>query len=125
MLIVTGPNTGGKTVALKTAGLAALLVRCGLPFPCAPESGVPFYAGICADIGDEQEISQSLSTFSSHLVRIRAMLARADERTLCLLDELGGGTDPDEGAALGEAILEELLARRAPTLVTTIARRSG
>jgi len=119
MLIVTGPNTGGKTVALKTAGLLALMTRLGLPIPCAEGSTVPLYAGIAADIGDEQEISQSLSTFSSHLLRIRAGLERADERTLVLLDELGGGTDPDEGAALGAAILDELLERRAPTLVST------
>lgn len=119
MLILTGPNTGGKTLALKTAGLCALLVRCGLPVPCEPGSTVPFYQGVCADIGDEQEISQSLSTFSSHLVRIRAGLERAGPGTLVLLDELGGGTDPEEGAALGEAILEEFLRRGAHTLVST------
>ena len=119
MLIVTGPNTGGKTLALKTAGLLSLMVRCGLPIPCADGSAVPLYDGIAADIGDEQEISQSLSTFSSHLVRIRDGLARATPRTLVLLDELGGGTDPDEGAALGEALLERLLEGDVPTLVST------
>ena len=119
MLILTGPNTGGKTLALKTAGLCALLLRCGLPVPCEEGSTVPFYTGIAADIGDEQEISQSLSTFSSHLVRIRAGLARAGPGTLVLLDELGGGTDPEEGAALGEAILEELLRLGAHSLVST------
>lgn len=119
MLIVTGPNTGGKTLALKTAGLLCLMVRLGLPIPCSEGSAVPLYDGIAADIGDEQEISQSLSTFSSHLLRIRAGLERAGPDTLVLLDELGGGTDPDEGAALGEALLEELLRRRAPTLVST------
>jgi len=119
LLILTGPNTGGKTVALKTLGLAGLFARCGLPFPCREGSAVPLYEGIAVDVGDEQEIRQSLSTFSSHLVRIRDGLARAGEKTLVLLDELGGGTDPDEGAALGEALLEELLDRRAPTLVST------
>ena len=106
LLILTGPNTGGKTVALKTLGLAGLFARCGLPFPCREGSAVPLYEGVAVDVGDEQEIRQSLSTFSSHLVRIRDGLARAGEKTLVLLDELGGGTDPDEGAALGEAILD-------------------
>lgn len=119
LLILTGPNTGGKTLALKTAGLCALALRCGLPVPCSEGSTVPLYDAVVADIGDEQEISQSLSTFSSHLVRIRAGLARAGPRTLVLLDELGGGTDPEEGAALGEAILEEFLRRGAHTLVST------
>jgi DNA mismatch repair protein MutS2 len=119
LLVITGPNTGGKTLALKSAGLAALMTRMGLALPCEEGTTVPLYAAILADIGDEQEIQQSLSTFSSHLVRIRAALARAGEDTLVLLDELGSGTDPVEGAALGEAILLELLARRAPTLATT------
>jgi DNA mismatch repair protein MutS2 len=119
LLVITGPNTGGKTLALKTAGLLVLMTRLGLPLPCAEGTTVPLYAGIAADIGDEQELSQSLSTFSSHLLRIRAGLERADADTLVLIDELGGGTDPDEGAALGDAILSELLARGAPTLVST------
>jgi DNA mismatch repair protein MutS2 len=119
LMIITGPNTGGKTLALKTAGLAALLVRCGLPFPCAEGSCVPLYDGVVADIGDEQEIRQSLSTFSSHLVRIKSGLERAGPKTLFLLDELGAGTDPDEGAALSEALLEVLLERRVPTLAST------
>ncbi len=119
MLIITGPNTGGKTLALKTAGLLALLSHLGLPIPCSQGSLVPVYDGIAADIGDEQEISQSLSTFSSHVMRIKAGLERATSRTLVLLDELGGGTDPDEGAALGQALLEILLIRKSPTLVST------
>ena len=119
LLIVTGPNTGGKTVALKTAGLCALLTRMGLPVPAEEGTTVPLYSRICADIGDEQEIRQNLSTFASHLVRIRAALERADEESLVLLDELGGGTDPEEGAALGEAVLEDLLRRRVPTLCST------
>ncbi len=119
LLIITGPNTGGKTLALKTAGLAALFVRCGLPLPCTEGSTVPLYDGVVADIGDEQEIAQNLSTFASHLVRIKAGLLRAGPETLVLLDELGGGTDPDEGAALSEAILEALLERKSPTLAST------
>jgi DNA mismatch repair protein MutS2 len=119
VLIITGPNTGGKTLALKSAGLFALCTRMGLPFPCEQGSTCPLYDGIVADIGDEQEISQSLSTFSSHLKRIREGLARATNATLVLLDELGSGTDPDEGAALSEALLEVLLARKSPTLVST------
>ncbi len=119
LLILTGPNTGGKTLALKTAGLAAIAARCGLPFPCAEGSCVPLYDGIVADIGDEQEIRSSLSTFSSHLARIKNGLARGTANTLFLLDELGTGTDPDEGAALSEAILEELLARKSATLAST------
>jgi len=119
MLVLTGPNTGGKTLALKSAGLAALLTRLGLPLPCDEGTTIPLYDGVAADIGDEQEIQQSLSTFSSHLKRIRAGLARAGERTLFLLDELGGGTDPAEGAALGAAILDELARRSVPTLVST------
>jgi len=119
LLVITGPNTGGKTLALKTVGIAALSARLGWPVCCAEGSRVPLYDGVVADIGDEQEIRQSLSTFASHLVRIREALDRAGPGTLCLLDELGGGTDPDEGAALGNAILEHLLERRSPTVVTT------
>ncbi|MEZ6020413.1 MAG: hypothetical protein R3F17_10015 [Planctomycetota bacterium] len=119
MLIVTGPNTGGKTLAMKTAGLFATLTHLGLPLPCAEGTTVPLYDCVLADIGDEQEIRQNLSTFASHLVRIRAALEGAGANTLVLLDELGGGTDPDEGAALGEAVLETLLKRAAPTLVST------
>ena len=119
LLLVTGPNTGGKTLALKTAGLFALMTRCGLPVTAAQGTTLPLYDGIVADIGDEQEISQSLSTFSSHLVRIRDGLERAGPSVLVLLDELGGGTDPDEGAALGEAILARLCELRAPSMVST------
>lgn len=119
LLVITGPNTGGKTLALKSAGLAALLARMGLPLACAAGTTVPLYTGVVADIGDEQAIAQSLSTFSAHLKRIRAGLERAGPETLVLLDELGGGTDPDEGAALSEAILEALAKKKAPTLVST------
>lgn len=119
LLVITGPNTGGKTLAMKTVGLAAWCARHGLPVCCAEGSRVPLYAAVYADIGDGQEIRQNLSTFASHLARIRLVLAGADARSLVLLDELGGGTDPDEGAALGYAILEHLLDVRAATLVTT------
>ncbi|MCC6407872.1 MAG: hypothetical protein IT453_11980 [Planctomycetes bacterium] len=119
LLVITGPNTGGKTLALKTVGLAACYLRLGLPFPCAEGSRLPLYDGVVADIGDEQEIAQDLSTFSSHLARIRVGLERAGPKTLFLLDELGGGTDPDEGAALSDALLEYLLEKRAPTVATT------
>ena len=119
LLLITGPNTGGKTVAMKTAGLFALLARLGLPVPAAEGTTIPLYDRILADIGDEQEIRQNLSTFASHLVRIEAALLAADPASLVLLDELGGGTDPEEGAALGLAVLETLLERGAHTLVST------
>lgn len=119
LLVITGPNTGGKTLALKTVAVAAWSARLGLPVCCSSGSRVPLYDEVLADIGDGQEIRQNLSTFASHLSRVRAVLAGAGPRTLVLLDELGGGTDPDEGAALSYALLEHLLARRAPTLVTT------
>lgn len=119
MLLITGPNTGGKTLALKTAGLFALMTRAGLPVPADDGTTVPLYDRVCADIGDEQEIRQNLSTFASHLVRVTAALENATPESLVLLDELGGGTDPDEGGALGTAVLERLLATRVPTLVST------
>ena len=119
MLLITGPNTGGKTLALKTAGLFALMSRAGLPVPAEDGTTIPLYDGIAADIGDEQEIRQNLSTFASHLVRVSDALERATPETLVLLDELGGGTDPDEGGALGTAVLERLLTARVPTLVST------
>ena len=119
LLVITGPNTGGKTLALKSAGLAVLMTRLGFALPCDEGTTVPLYEGIAADIGDEQEIQQNLSTFSSHLQRIRAGLDRAGPRTLFLLDELGGGTDPAEGAALGDAILEALHEGGCPTLAST------
>ncbi len=119
MLILTGPNTGGKTVTLKTVGLLALLARCGLPIPVADGSKVPFVSGFHAVIGDEQAIEHSLSTFSAHAVELARLLAVADRGALVLLDELGAGTDPEEGAALGAAILAALLAAGAKVLVTT------
>jgi len=119
ILVITGPNTGGKTVALKTAGLCAIMAAAGRPGPAAPRSIVPFCSSVLADIGDEQDIFQNLSTFSSHMKRIREIVDMADSRSLVLLDELGSGTDPLEGEALGRAILSCLLARKAKVLVST------
>ncbi|MFT5290508.1 MAG: DNA mismatch repair protein MutS2 [Planctomycetota bacterium] len=119
ILIVTGPNTGGKTLALKTAGLAALCMRVGLAIPCADGTTIPLFDAVLVDVGDEQEVAQNLSTFSSHLARIHTGLERATKNSLVLLDELGGGTDPVEGAALSDALLEHLLLRGVSTLATT------
>lgn len=119
VLIVTGPNTGGKTVTLKTIALACAMAQAGLPIPAEHGSCVPVYKDILVDIGDEQSLQQSLSTFSAHLKRLMEMLKRAGPDTLLLIDELGAGTDPDEGAAIGRAVVEELLRRRCPSLVTT------
>jgi DNA mismatch repair protein MutS2 len=118
-LIVTGPNTGGKTVSLKTVGLFALMHQFGIPLPAEDGTVMPIFHSIYADIGDEQSLEESLSTFSGHMRRISFVLSRADRESLVLLDELGSGTDYEEGAALSMAILDTFISRARLTIVTT------
>jgi DNA mismatch repair protein MutS2 len=119
ILVITGSNTGGKTVALKTVALLVLMAQSGMHIPARRGSTMPVFRDVLIDIGDEQSLQQSLSTFGAHIQRIRHILSKADSGSLVLLDELGSGTDPDEGGAIGQAILDELLELRCLAMVTT------
>ncbi len=118
-LVITGPNAGGKSVAMKTVGLLSLMAAHGLPVPAGPGTRIPLFSQVFVDLGDQQSIQDDLSTFTSHLTNVRHMLERADDRSLCLIDEAGTGTDPAEGGALAQSLLSRLTKRRALTVVTT------
>ena len=119
LLIISGPNAGGKSVCLKTAGLLQYMLQCGLPIPVGERSKTGIFANIMLDIGDEQSISDDLSTYSSHLMNMKQMMRRADNRTLLLIDEFGGGTEPTIGGAIAEAVLKQFLQQEAWGIITT------
>lgn len=118
-IIITGPNTGGKTVALKTTGLMVSMALAGLMVPAGEGTRIPLFRAVMVDIGDEQSLEQSLSTFSSHLARLAPMMTQAGPDTLCLIDEIGAGTDPDEGAALAEVMVRHLVDRQSAVIAST------
>jgi DNA mismatch repair protein MutS2 len=119
LLVITGPNAGGKTVALKTLGLFALMAQSGCHVPAAPGARLPLFSGVYAIVGDDQSVAENLSTFSAFVRQLREVLDRLDDRALVLLDELGAGTDPDDGAALAQAVLEEVARRGALCVAST------
>ena len=119
VMVVTGPNTGGKTIAIKTAGLLCVMALCGMPVPALPESVLPLVSSILVDIGDEQSIQESLSTFSAHISKISYIIEQADRGALVLLDELGTGTEPGQGAAIACAVLKELQEKGSLVIATT------
>lgn len=118
-VVLSGPNAGGKTTAMKMLGLHALLVQCGLPVPAFPDSQMPLFLGVYADIGDRQDLAEGVSTFSGHIRRIRELWDRAGPRSLVMMDELGTGTDPQEGGAIALSLLESFLGRAALTVTTS------
>ena len=118
-LVISGPNTGGKSVFLKATGLISALAQSGIVPPVGAGTKLPVFGSFFADIGDEQSIAQSLSTFSAHLANLSTLVGEADARSLVLIDEMGTGTDPSEGAALSRAVLEELVSRGATTLASS------
>jgi DNA mismatch repair protein MutS2 len=119
LMVISGPNTGGKTVTLKATGLLTMMALCGLPIPAADVSEVGMFHSFFADIGDSQSLAGALSTFSAHVRNLQIMLERGDERSLILADEIGSATDPEQGSALAQAMLERLVEQQVIGLVTT------